>query len=119
MVKIQFLGAAETVTGSSYLVTYNETKFIVDCGMFQGPDVEARNAEDWWFDPSEIDFVLLTHAHIDHSGLLPKLTRLGFTGPIYATGDTIAIASLLLLDSAKIQELNAKQEELGMTVLTS
>jgi metallo-beta-lactamase family protein len=109
MLKIQFMGAAETVTGSCYLVTTDDHKFIVDCGMFQGPDVEARNAEPWPFNASEVDFVLLTHAHIDHSGLLPKLTRHGFRGEIYATNRTVAITSLLLLDSAKIQEINVRE----------
>lgn len=108
MFKIQFLGAAETVTGSCYLVTTDNAKFIVDCGMFQGTDIEARNAEPWPFRPSEVDFVILTHAHIDHSGLLPKLTKHGFTGEIYATRRSVEIAELLLMDSAKIQEKNAQ-----------
>lgn len=106
MLSIQFLGAAGTVTGSCYLVTDGTTKFLIDCGMFQGPDIESRNAEPWPFNAAEIDFVLLTHAHIDHSGLLPKLTRHGFRGQIYATPRTVAITNLLLLDSAKIQEIN-------------
>jgi metallo-beta-lactamase family protein len=107
--KIKFLGAAGTVTGSCYLVTTAEYKFIVDCGMFQGPEVEERNSLPFPFNASEVDFVLLTHAHIDHSGLLPKLTRHGFRGEIYATNRTVAISNLLLLDSAKIQEINARE----------
>lgn len=109
MFNIKFLGAASTVTGSCYLVSTDEHKFIVDCGMFQGPDVEQRNAAPWPVDVSEVEFVLLTHAHIDHSGLLPKLTKHGFRGEIYATNRTIAISNLLLLDSAKIQEINARE----------
>jgi len=104
--KLTFYGAASTVTGSCYLVETQNTRFLVDCGMFQGPGVEQLNLEEFSFDPSSIDFVLLTHAHIDHSGLLPKLTANGFTGNIYATYNTIKIASELLLDSAKIQEEN-------------
>ncbi len=77
-VKVQFLGASGTVTGSCYLVTTDSSKFLVDCGMYQGPNVEARNLDDFEFDPSSIDFVLLTHAHLDHIGLLPKLVSNGF-----------------------------------------
>lgn len=108
-VSIQFLGAAETVTGSCYLVQYGEIKFLVDCGMFQGPDVEERNLLDFDFDASTIDFALLTHTHIDHSGMLPKLTKFGFRGPIYATAHTIQLATILMLDSAKIQENNFRE----------
>lgn len=106
---IQFLGAAETVTGSCYLVTTDQTKFLVDCGMFQGPDVESRNLDEFDFNPQEIDFVLLTHTHIDHSGLLPKLTKGGFRGQIYATMHTAQLVPILLLDSAKIQESNYRE----------
>ncbi|MBD3280867.1 MBL fold metallo-hydrolase [Candidatus Dojkabacteria bacterium] len=104
--KIQFLGAAETVTGSSYLVTTSKSRFIVDCGLFQGRDVEYRNYENFEFDPRTIDFVIVTHAHIDHIGLLPKLVKGGFAGPIYLTGKTAALSYHLLLDAAKIQEKN-------------
>lgn len=106
---IQFLGAAETVTGSCYLVTTDKVKFLVDCGMFQGPDVEARSLDDFDFDPKEIDFVLLTHTHIDHSGMLPKLAKGGFRGQIYATLHTAQLVPILLLDSAKIQETNYRE----------
>lgn len=105
-ISIKFLGAAETVTGSSFLVKGAGVSFIVDCGMFQGKEVEDRNNEDFDFDPKEIDFVIITHAHIDHIGLLPKLVKQGFSGPIYATSETISIAYHLLLDAAKIQEKN-------------
>lgn len=106
---IQFLGAAETVTGSCYLVQHDDVKFLVDCGMFQGPDVEERNLLDFDFDASTIDFALLTHTHIDHSGMLPKLTKFGFRGPIYTTTHTIQLAVILMLDSAKIQENNYRE----------
>lgn len=111
MISIEFDGAAETVTGSNYLVRTSKGNFVVDCGMFQGPDVESRNLEDFNYDPKEVDFVLLTHAHIDHSGMLPKLVKHGFTGPIFATNHTISLTTELLLDSAKIQENNYKRGE--------
>jgi len=100
--KITFNGAARLVTGSCYLLNTNNINFLVDCGMFQGLDDNGRNLE-FNFDPSNIAFVLLTHAHIDHSGLIPKLFREGFTGKIFATIPTIELSELLLLDSAKIQ----------------
>jgi metallo-beta-lactamase family protein len=106
MIQIGFHGAARTVTGSNYFIKTDHGNFIVDCGMFQGPDVEHRNLEDYAYNPKDADFVLLTHAHIDHSGMLPKLLKGGFKGPIYATNHTIQIATLLLMDSAKIQEGN-------------
>ncbi|MDQ6985498.1 MAG: MBL fold metallo-hydrolase [Candidatus Dojkabacteria bacterium] len=106
MIEVEFYGAAKTVTGSNYLVKTPEATFIVDCGMFQGPEVEGRNLEPYEYDASKVDFVLLTHAHIDHSGMLPKLYKAGFRGKIYATSNTIQITELLLFDSAKIQESN-------------
>ncbi len=111
MIQIGFHGAAKTVTGSNFLVKTEKGNFIVDCGMFQGPDVEHRNLEPYAYNPAEVDFVLLTHAHIDHSGMLPKLFKNGFRGKIYATNHTIQIATLLLMDSAKIQENNFKLGE--------
>lgn len=104
MIKVKFGGAAKTVTGSNYYVETENGNFVVDCGMFQGPDVEALNLEDFQYDPSTVKFALLTHAHIDHSGMLPKLHKHGFRGPIYATAHSIQISTELLLDSAKIQE---------------
>lgn len=106
MIKLEFHGAAQTVTGSNYLVDVNGKKFLIDCGMFQGPDVEHKNLEEYSYNPKEIDFVLLTHAHIDHCGMLPKLFRGGFRGKIYSTVHSFQIASLLLMDSGKIQENN-------------
>ena len=105
--RLTFLGAAGEVTGSCTLVETGNTRFLVDCGMFQGgPDARTKNlhALNLGFDVRSIDFVLLTHAHIDHSGLLPRLAVLGFRGPIYATPATIDLLEVLLPDSAHIQE---------------
>lgn len=104
MISIEFFGAAKTVTGSNYLVKTDNFTFVVDCGMFQGEDVEHINLEDFEYDPSQVDFALLTHAHIDHCGALPKLVRHGFEGSIYATYNTIQLCTELLMDSAKLQE---------------
>jgi metallo-beta-lactamase family protein len=109
--KLSFLGAAQEVTGSCFLVETADTRFLVDCGMVQGGrDAPARNRAAFAFDPVSIDFVLLTHAHIDHSGLLPKLTRAGFKGPIYATAATVDLLGVMLPDSAHIQEGDARRE---------
>ena len=107
---ITFLGAAREVTGSCYLVETTDTRFLVDCGMVQGGrEAPARNRKPFAFDPKSIDFVLLTHAHIDHSGLLPKLTRAGFQGPIYTTAATADLLQVMLPDSAHIQEGDAER----------
>ena len=109
--RLGFLGAAGEVTGSCTLVETGNTRFLVDCGMFQGgPEARAKNlrALEFGFDARTIDFVLLTHAHIDHSGLLPRLAVLGFRGPVYATPATIALLEVLLPDSAHIQEKEAE-----------
>ncbi len=105
--RLGFLGAAGEVTGSCTLVESGTTRFLVDCGMFQGgPEARTKNlrAFDFGFDVRTINFVLLTHAHIDHSGLLPRLVMLGYRGPIYATPATIDLLKVLLPDSAHIQE---------------
>jgi metallo-beta-lactamase family protein len=105
--RLVFLGAAGEVTGSCTLVETGDVCFLVDCGMFQGgPEARQKNqrALNFGFDVRQIDFVLLTHAHIDHSGLLPRLTMLGYRGPIYATKATIDLLEVLLPDSAHIQE---------------
>lgn len=105
--KITFLGAAKTVTGSNFLVeTENGTKFLVDCGMYQGrSDVEEKNYDDFLFDINEIDFMLLTHAHIDHSGRIPKLYKEGYRNPIFAQKATCDLCSIMLPDSGHIQEM--------------
>ena len=103
--KITFLGATKTVTGSNYLVEAAGKKFLVDCGMWQGKaELEEENFQEFDFNPAEIDFMLLTHAHIDHSGRIPKLYNEGFNGPIYAHKATCDLCSIMLPDSGHIQE---------------
>jgi metallo-beta-lactamase family protein len=107
--KLSFLGAAGEVTGSSYLVETSSVQFLIDCGMFQGGrPAEDKNRARFTFNPRKLDFVLLTHAHIDHSGLLPRLVAEGFTGPIYATAATCDLLEVMLTDSAHIQEKEAE-----------
>jgi metallo-beta-lactamase family protein len=106
--KIKFLGAARTVTGSCYVIETDKARFAVDCGMHQGSDtIERRNLDVAPYDPAHIDFILLTHAHIDHSGLLPRMVQQGFRGAIYTTEPTADLVKILLLDSAHIQEVEA------------
>lgn len=106
---VQILGAARTVTGSQFLFRVGGTRFLVDCGMFQGPkSLKALNYEQFPFPPDALDFVILTHAHIDHAGLIPKLVAAGFRGPVYATRPTIDLASCLLPDSGHIQEMEVE-----------
>ena len=108
--KISFHGAARTVTGSKHLVQLdNNESFLLDCGLFQGMgrDTDSLNAK-FGFDATKVDYVILSHAHIDHSGLLPKLVKEGFTGTIYCTPGTRALAEILLEDSAMIQRDDAK-----------
>ena len=108
--KISFHGAARTVTGSKHLVQLdNNESFLLDCGLFQGMgrDTDSLNAK-FGFDAAKLDYVILSHAHIDHSGLLPKLVKEGFTGTIYCTPGTKALAEILLEDSAMIQRDDAK-----------
>ena len=122
--KITFLGATKTVTGSNFLVETQNNKFLVDCGMYQGHgDIEEKNYDDFLFDINEIDFMFLTHAHIDHSGRIPKLYKEGYRNPIYAQKATCDLCSIMLPDSGHIQEMesewkNKKRIRKGLDPLT-
>ena len=106
--KVTFLGATGTVTGSRFLVESGDARLLVDCGMFQGlREIRERN---WWefpVEPGEIDAVVLTHAHIDHSGWLPRLVKFGFRGQIWCSASTAELVPILLRDSARIHEEDA------------
>ena len=109
--ELQFLGAATTVTGSQFLLTTSRAKVLIDCGMFQGSPHEAiRNRVPLAYDPAEIDALLLTHAHLDHCGLLPHVVAMGLRAPIFATAGTVELAGLVLLDSAKLQDEAARRD---------
>lgn len=108
---IQFLGAAKMVTGSNYLIRMDKYKILVDCGMFQGNnEKEEMNYKKFAFDPTTIDYLILTHAHIDHSGRIPKLVKDGFRGKILCTKSTYDLCKIMLIDSAKIQESDVMWE---------
>ena len=108
--KINFLGAAQAVTGSCYILETGGHRFSIDCGMHQGnKEIEKRNFNMDNYRPASLDFVLVTHAHIDHIGLLPRLVGAGFKGKIFATPPTLDLMKILLLDSAHIQEMDAEQ----------
>jgi metallo-beta-lactamase family protein len=109
-VTLTFLGAAGEVTGSCHLVDTGRVRFLMDCGMFQGRDAGQKNYARFRFAPREIAFVLVSHAHIDHSGLLPRLVAAGFAGPIYATAATCDLLGAMLPDSAYLHERDAAQE---------
>ncbi len=119
---IQFFGAARTVTGSKHLITTEKgTKILLDCGLFQGIQTMDLNQE-FGFKPSKVDYVVLSHAHIDHSGLLPRLVRQGFEGPIYCTAATADLCRIMLLDSAHIQEqdlerINTRRKRQGRPLI--
>ncbi len=106
--KITFLGAARKVTGSCFHLSVNGLQILVDCGMHQGLDSDALNRQPFPFDPKTIDAVFLTHAHIDHTGLVPRLVREGFRGKIITTAATAELARVMLADSAHIQEMDAR-----------
>jgi metallo-beta-lactamase family protein len=106
-IKLTFLGAAQNVTGSQYLVQSDKTSFLVDCGLYQERELTGRNWGPFLFPPERLEAVLLTHAHLDHCGLLPKLTREGFNQAIYCTSATAEITEIMLLDSGRIQEEDA------------
>jgi metallo-beta-lactamase family protein len=107
-VEITFLGAAGTVTGSKYLLETGDKRLLIDCGLFQGhKELRLRNWEPFPVEPRSIDAVVLTHAHLDHTGYLPKLVRDGFHGPVYCTPATKDLTEILLMDSAEIQEEEA------------
>ncbi len=104
-IQVKFLGAAESVTGSRYLVTAGDFQFLFDCGLFQGlKELRLRNWDPFPGDPGKIQAVILSHAHIDHCGYLPRLVRDGFKGPIYCTEATADLLEIMLLDSARLQE---------------
>ncbi|MEO6350800.1 MAG: MBL fold metallo-hydrolase [Candidatus Limnocylindrales bacterium] len=108
---LHFLGAATTVTGSQFLLETDRAKVVIDCGLFQGtPDERVRNLVPLGYDPATIDAMLLTHAHLDHSGLIPHVVKAGYSGPIYATAATIELAALVLLDAGRLQEEFTKRE---------
>lgn len=108
--KVQFCGAAETVTGSSHLITLDDGyKILLDCGLYQGNDKEMGFFNtNWYFKPQEVDCVVLSHAHIDHTGRLPKLVKDGFEGKVYSTHATKSLCAIMLLDSGFIQERDAE-----------
>ena len=119
---IQFFGAARTVTGSKHLITTEKgTKILLDCGLFQGIQTDEFN-QKFGFKPAEVNYLILSHAHIDHSGLIPRLVRQGFSGPIYCTAATADLCKIMLMDSAHIQEqdlerINKRREKQGRPLL--
>ncbi len=109
MLNLTFWGACDTVTGSSYLLTTDRLRILIDCGLFQGGGEQRdRNQRPFPFAPNSIDYVVLTHAHIDHSGLIPKLVKDGFRGHVMATSATADLCQIMLLDSAHLQEMEAE-----------
>lgn len=107
--KLTFLGAARTVTGSCYLLETPQGRLVVDCGMYQGPQhLREQGWPEAYLDPHQVDWLLLTHAHIDHAGNVPLLVRQGYRGPVYATAATADLCGIMLADSARIQEEDAR-----------
>lgn len=109
--RLRFLGAAQNVTGSRHMLEIDGTRLLVDCGLYQERQFASRNWDPFVVPPASIQAVLLTHAHLDHCGLLPKLVKDGFRGPIYCTSATAEIARIILLDAAKIQEEDAAYKQ--------
>ncbi|MDB5239961.1 MAG: fold metallo-hydrolase, partial [Spirosoma sp.] len=106
---IQFFGAARTVTGSKHLLTTDDgTQILLDCGLFQGINTDELN-QQFGFDPTAVDYMVLSHAHIDHTGLIPRLVAQGYKGPIFTTSATIDLCEVMLMDSARIQERDLKR----------
>lgn len=108
--EIAFFGAAQTVTGSCHLIDCGDCHILIDCGMYQGKDVESRNHDNFVFNPIDIDYLILTHAHLDHCGLIPKLVRLGFHGKIFLTPQTAELSKVIMYDSAKLQDVKERIE---------
>ncbi|HEY0769638.1 MAG TPA: MBL fold metallo-hydrolase, partial [Sphingobacteriaceae bacterium] len=107
-VRVKFLGASGTVTGSRFLLEFDGFRILFDCGLFQGlKELRLRNWEEFPVDAESINAVIISHAHIDHTGYLPKLVKEGFNGPIYCTRPTADLMEIMLLDSAKLQEEEA------------
>jgi metallo-beta-lactamase family protein len=110
-IKLSFLGAAENVTGSRHLIEVDGIRVLVDCGLYQGWNLKDRNWDKFQVDPASIDAVLITHAHLDHCGLLPKLVKEGFKGKVICTKATADLAEIVLLDSGHIQEEDAEYKK--------
>jgi metallo-beta-lactamase family protein len=109
--KLHFYGGAKSVTGANYVLEVNNKKIMVDCGLYQGKrEIEKKNKDNFSYNPAEIDFVLITHAHLDHIGKLPRLIKEGYKGPIFTTGPTADFTRLILEDSEKILEEKAAKE---------
>ena len=111
MMRLTFLGAARSVTGSRFQLSTGSSTFLVDCGLSQERSLQEKNWEPFPTPPDRLDAVLLTHAHLDHCGLLPRLVRQGFRGPIYATGPTAELARIVMLDSARLQAEDVEQKK--------
>ncbi len=107
-IRLSFLGAAQNVTGSQYLIETNNTRLLVDCGLYQERELKGRNWSPFFMPPQSLDAVLLTHAHLDHCGLLPRLVQKDFDQPIYCTAATAEITRIMLLDAGKLQEEDAE-----------